>query len=128
VIVLPYRPPLMFARQVAALQELSGGRLLLGVGIGLDGRGVSRAGASTATIEGAIRMPVLAFSKCFAADVVEANGQPFLFGRVPQTSGAGGRPRASCIGARRPLRRRLVADGNEPVRRRRREAAVSAAH
>src|SRR5215471_15802209 len=34
VIVLPYRAPLPFAKQVAALQELSQGRLLLGVGVG----------------------------------------------------------------------------------------------
>ena len=34
VLILPYRPPLPTAKQVATLQELSAGRLLLGVGIG----------------------------------------------------------------------------------------------
>ena len=34
VLVLPYRPPLATAKWVAAIQELSGGRLLLGVGVG----------------------------------------------------------------------------------------------
>jgi len=34
VLILPYRGALMTAKQVASLQELSGSRLLLGVGIG----------------------------------------------------------------------------------------------
>ena len=34
VLVLPYRPPLPTAKLVATVQELSGGRLLLGVGVG----------------------------------------------------------------------------------------------
>lgn len=79
VIILPYRPPLPTAKQIASLQELSGERLLLGVGIGwmdaefralgLDRRNRGRA-SDTA----------LAFlRRCFAEDVVEANGQSFLF-------------------------------------------------
>jgi alkanesulfonate monooxygenase SsuD/methylene tetrahydromethanopterin reductase-like flavin-dependent oxidoreductase (luciferase family) len=79
VMVLPYRPPLMFARQVAALQELSGGRLLLGVGIGwMDAEfralGIerrNRARDSDAVLE--------FLDRCFANDVVEAHGQRFLF-------------------------------------------------
>jgi probable F420-dependent oxidoreductase len=79
VIVLPYRPPLMFARQVAALQELSAGRLLLGVGIGwMDAE--FRALGLDRRKRGRDSDAVLAFlDRCFAADVVEANGQPFLF-------------------------------------------------
>jgi probable F420-dependent oxidoreductase len=79
VMVLPYRPPLMFARQVAALQELSGNRLLLGVGIGwMDAEfralGVARRDRARDSDL------VLGFlDRCFANDVVEANGQPFLF-------------------------------------------------
>ena len=34
VLILPYRPALPTAKQVATVQEVSGGRLLLGVGIG----------------------------------------------------------------------------------------------
>jgi probable F420-dependent oxidoreductase len=79
VIVLPYRPPLMFARQVAALQELSGGRLLLGVGIGWM-EAEFRALGIERSDRGRDSDAVLAFlDACFAADVVEANGQPFLF-------------------------------------------------
>ncbi len=79
VIVLPYRPPLMFARQVAALQELSGGRLLLGVGIGwMDAEfralGIDRHDRARDS-DAVLRF----LNRCFAADVVEANGQPFLF-------------------------------------------------
>ncbi len=79
VMVLPYRPPLMFARQVAALQELSGERLLLGVGIGWMGAefralGIDRRHRARDSDE------VLKFLEaCFADDVVEANGQAFLF-------------------------------------------------
>jgi len=34
VLVLPYRPPLATAKWIATVQELSGGRLRLGVGVG----------------------------------------------------------------------------------------------
>ena len=94
VIVLPYRPALMFARQVAAVQELSGGRMLLGVGVGwMDAEfravGVDRrdrARASDETLE--------FLNRCFANDVVEANGQPFLFKPRPSKPPVlvGGRP------------------------------------
>ena len=79
VLVLPYRPPLMFARQVAALQELSDARLLLGVGIGwMDAEfralGIERRHRARDSDR------VLKFlDDCFAHDVVTANGQPFLF-------------------------------------------------
>jgi probable F420-dependent oxidoreductase len=79
VVVLPYRPPLMFARQVAALQELSAGRLLLGVGIGwMDAEfralGLNRRERARDSDR------VLEFlNRCFADEVVEANGQAFLF-------------------------------------------------
>jgi probable F420-dependent oxidoreductase len=79
VIVLPYRPPLMFARQVAALQEVSDGRLLLGVGIGWMAAEFRALGLE---LRDRARMSdsVLEFlNRCFANDVVEANGQPFLF-------------------------------------------------
>ena len=79
VLILPYRPPLPTAKSVATLQELSGGRLLLGVGVGwmkpeFRALGVPREARGRRTDE------TLEFlHACFAADTVEANGQPFLF-------------------------------------------------
>lgn len=79
VLVLPYRAALPTAKQVATIQELSGGRLVLGVGIGwmepefralgLDPRARARIADET-----------LAFlNQAFANDEVELNGQRFLF-------------------------------------------------
>jgi len=76
---LPYRPPLPTAKWVATIQELSGGRLLLGVGIGwmkpeFRALGVDR------SKRGRLSDETLRFlHDCFASDEVEANGQPFLF-------------------------------------------------
>jgi probable F420-dependent oxidoreductase len=94
VIVLPYRPPLMFARQVAALQELSAGRLLLGVGVGwmdAEFRAVGADRRHRARDSDAI---LHFLNRCFADDVVEANGQPFLFKPRPPKPPVlvGGRP------------------------------------
>lgn len=79
VLNLPYRAPLPTAKAMATVQELSGGRLRMGVGVGwMDAEfralGISRADRGRLTNEG------LAFiHRCFEADEVEANGQPFLF-------------------------------------------------
>ena len=79
VLVLPYRPPLATAKWVATIQELSGGRLLLGVGAGwmeaeFEAVGVPRSKRGRITDE------TLAFlNACFAGDEVEANGRRFLF-------------------------------------------------
>lgn len=85
VLILPYRPALPTAKWVATIQELSSGRLRLGVGVGwmhaeFRATGVDRARRGTIADE------TLAFlNECFAApdDVVVANGQPFLFRPKP---------------------------------------------
>src|SRR5512135_1843466 len=79
VLVLPYRPPLATAKWVATIQELSGGRLLLGVGAGwMDAE--FRAVGTDRKQRGALTDATLEFlHRCFAADEVEANGQRFLF-------------------------------------------------
>ncbi len=79
VLILPYRPLLPTARQVATLQELTAGRLLLGVGVGwmepeFRALGVDRAQRGKLTDE-----TLAFFNEAFANDVVELNGQPFLF-------------------------------------------------
>jgi probable F420-dependent oxidoreductase len=79
VINLPYRPPLPTAKAIATLQELSAGRLFLGVGAGwmapeFRALGVPRSERGRRTDE------TLAFLRdCFAGDVVESHGQKFLF-------------------------------------------------
>ncbi len=79
VLVVPYRPPLPTAKWIATIQELSGERLQLGVGVGwmaaeFRALGVDRHRRGRLTDE------TLAFlDRCFADDVVEANGQSFYF-------------------------------------------------
>lgn len=79
VLILPYRPPLPTAKAIATVQELSGGRLRLGVGVGwmeaeFRALGVPREERGRRTDEA---LDLLA--RCFADDVVHANGQAFLF-------------------------------------------------
>jgi probable F420-dependent oxidoreductase len=79
VLILPYRPPLPTAKAVATVQELSGGRLRLGVGVGwmkpeFEALGVSHARRGRLTDE-ALRF----LRACFDSDVVSANGRELLF-------------------------------------------------
>lgn len=94
VLILPYRPALPVAKQVASLQELSGERLLLGVGIGwMDAE--FRALGVERRLRGRLSDAALAFlHDCFARDEVTANGQPFLFRPRPARPPiyVGGRP------------------------------------
>jgi len=81
VLILPYRPAIPTAKWLATIQELSGGRLRLGVGIGwmkpeftvvgVDPR--RRGEISDRTLD--------TLRRCFDAedDVVRENGQPFYF-------------------------------------------------
>lgn len=79
VLVLPYRPALPTAKWLATIQELSGGRLLLGVGVGWMPAEFRAAGVDLAR-RGRITDERLEFiDRCFADDEVEANGQKFLF-------------------------------------------------
>jgi len=83
VIIIPYRPALPTAKQVATVQELSGERLLLGVGIGWMDAEFKALGVDRHQ-RGAITDETLGFlNRCFADEVVEANGQPFLFRPQP---------------------------------------------
>jgi probable F420-dependent oxidoreductase len=79
VLVLPYRPMLPTAKWVATIQELSGGRLLLGVGAGWMTAEFRAVGVAH-TQRGRIMDTTLEFlNRCFASDEVELNGQRFLF-------------------------------------------------
>jgi len=79
VLIVPYRPALVTAKWIASIQELSAGRLILGVGIGWMEKEFRALGVD-ARHRGAITDATLAFlHACFAGDEVEANGQKFLF-------------------------------------------------
>jgi probable F420-dependent oxidoreductase len=79
VLIVPYRPALLTAKWIATIQELSAGRLILGVGVGWMDKEFRALGVDPRR-RGAITDATLAFlHACFAADEVEANGQRFLF-------------------------------------------------
>jgi alkanesulfonate monooxygenase SsuD/methylene tetrahydromethanopterin reductase-like flavin-dependent oxidoreductase (luciferase family) len=79
VLIVPYRPALLIAKWVASIQELSGGRLILGAGVGWMDKEFRALGVDPRR-RGAITDEALAFlHACFAGDEVEANGQTFLF-------------------------------------------------
>jgi probable F420-dependent oxidoreductase len=136
VLVLPYRPALATAKWIATIQEVSGGRLLLGVGVGwmeaeFRAAGLDRRARGRRTDE------TLAFlDRCFAAedDIVEANGQRFFFRPRPA------RPRLFVGGTPANAWRRALAHGGgwipigiepdalrEPAQRFRAEAAAHGA-
>ncbi len=79
VLILPYRPKLPTAKAIATIQELSGERLLLGVGIGWMDSEFQALGVDRHQ-RGRLSDETLAFlHECFSNDVVTANGQSFLF-------------------------------------------------
>ena len=79
ILVLPYRPPLSTAKWIATVQELSRGRLLLGVGVGWMVPEFRALGVPYGR-RGRLTDETLDFlDACFASDVVEAHGQPFYF-------------------------------------------------
>lgn len=84
VLIAPYRPALLTAKQVATIQELSGGRLLLGVGVGwMDAE--FRALGVPRTRRGALTDALLeTLHQAFANDVIESNGQKVIFSPRPE--------------------------------------------
>lgn len=83
VLVLPYRAALPTAKWVASIQELSGGRMSLGVGAGWMASEFKAAGVPRAE-RGRLTDETLAFlHECFANDVVTLREQPFIFSPRP---------------------------------------------
>ena len=79
VLVLPYRPKLPTVKSLATIQELSGGRLLLGVGIGWMSPEFKALGVPRSTRAKVSDDTLEFFNDCFNNDVVTVNGQEFLF-------------------------------------------------
>ena len=79
VLVLPYRPALPTAKQIAAIQELSGGRLILGVGVGWMPAEFRALGVPRSRRGRAADAALDLLHRCFAGDEVVENGQRFLF-------------------------------------------------
>lgn len=83
VLIAPYRAPLPTAKWLASIQELSGGRLCAGFGVGwmaaeFSALAVDRSRRGKITDE-----TLAAINTCFASDEVELNGQKFLFNPRP---------------------------------------------
>ncbi|MDG2334890.1 MAG: TIGR03619 family F420-dependent LLM class oxidoreductase [Myxococcota bacterium] len=81
VLVAPYRRPLPTAKSVATIQELSGGRVLLGVGVGWMGSEFRALGLDRGQRGAETDRFLELFNRCFRGEtnVVEENGQSFLF-------------------------------------------------
>jgi alkanesulfonate monooxygenase len=79
VLVLPYRPKFMTARWVATVQELVGERLQLGVAIGWMKPEFDVVGVPLKKRVSVSEDTIAFLRECFANDVVELNGQKFLF-------------------------------------------------
>lgn len=84
VLIAPYRPGFLTAKQVATIQELSGGRLILGIGVGwMDAE--FRALGVPRNRRGVLTDEVLdLIHRAFANDIVECNGQRVIFSPRPQ--------------------------------------------
>lgn len=79
VLVVPYRPPLLTAKWLATIQQLSGNRLLLGAAPGWMEAEFKALGVDRGR-RGRLTDDTLEFiHACFADDLVSANGQEFLF-------------------------------------------------
>jgi len=81
VLILPYRTPLPTAKWVATIQELSGGRMRLGVGVGWMQAEFRALGLKRSDRGRAADRALDLLRRCFDApdDVVTEHGQPFLF-------------------------------------------------
>ena len=79
VLVLPYRPKLPTAKSLATIQELSGGRLLLGVGIGWMEPEFKALGIAKKKRREISDEALGFFNQCFSNDEITSNGQKFLF-------------------------------------------------
>jgi probable F420-dependent oxidoreductase len=83
VLILPYRPPLVTAKLVATLQELSGERLKLGVGIGWMKPEFRALGIDLRKRVRDSEKVLSLLHEAFANDVISRHGQDFIFSPRP---------------------------------------------
>lgn len=83
VLIAPYRTPLPTAKWLAAIQELSGGRLCAGFGVGWMAAEFRALGVDRRQRGALTNTTLEVINQCFAADEVELNGQKFLFNPRP---------------------------------------------
>jgi len=75
VAILPYRHPLLTARMAANIDQLSGGRFILGVGVGWAKQEFAALGIPFAQRGALANEYVAVIRKCWAEDVVSHDGQ-----------------------------------------------------
>ncbi len=93
-LILPYRPTLPTAKAIATVHELTGLRLLLGIGIGWM-TAEFRALGIPRSVRAQVTDQQLSFlAECFVKPVVSLNDQPFIFDPRPSAPPIyiGGRP------------------------------------
>lgn len=84
VLILPYRAKLPTAKQIATVQEVSKGRLILGVGIGWMEAEFKAVGVDRKD-RGRITDETLQFlNDCFESDEIEIRGEEYYFRPQPQ--------------------------------------------
>ncbi|HZP46744.1 MAG TPA: TIGR03619 family F420-dependent LLM class oxidoreductase [Candidatus Binataceae bacterium] len=88
VLVLPYRPAVLTAKQVATIQELSAGRMILGVGVGWMKREFAALGVDKRMRARLSDETLRVLTRLFAQDVAEYHGElvdfpPFVFAPRP---------------------------------------------
>jgi probable F420-dependent oxidoreductase len=82
VLVLPYRPALLTAKQLATIQELSGGRMILGAGVGWMRREFEALGVDP-TQRGMLTTETLRIlHRLFASDVASYDGKLVRFAPI----------------------------------------------
>ena len=84
VLILPYRPPLVTAKLVATLQELSEGRLQLGVGIGWMRSEFNALGINLRNRVSDSERVLSFLHEAFDNDVVSQHDQSFIFSPRPK--------------------------------------------
>ena len=119
--------PIVLAKQIASLQNLSGGRFVFGVGAGWNKHEMLNHGTDPATRHGNMRERVEAMKAIWADDEAEYHGKHVDFDPIwqwpkprPRAAGAHRRQRPAGRGPRPALRRRLDAEheGARDARRR----------